>query len=348
MSEVGVDALLVSVGSDLPYLTGYRAVPMERLTMGVVLADDPVWLIVPELEAPRVEPLPGLVEVKPWSETENPVDLASALCGRASVVAIGDQTWSTFLLELQAKSPRIRFVAAGPVMSSLRVIKDRQEIDLLRRAAAAADTVAVSLADQPFAGYTERAIARRVGDLLADAGSETTSFAIVAAGPNAASPHHDPSTRVIESGDAVVVDFGGTIEGYGSDTTRTFHVGEPAAEVVAVHAVVHEAQQTATAAALAGVPAEDVDRAARNVIVEAGYGPFFIHRTGHGIGLDTHEAPFVVAGNQMPLAPGMAFSIEPGIYLPGKFGVRIEDIVICTDTEPESLNQSSRDLVIVE
>ena len=178
-------------------------------------------------------------------------------------------------------------------------------------------------------------------------GCETVDFAIVASGPNGASPHHEPDERVIGPGDSVVIDFGGTVHGYHSDTTRTFHVGEPTADYREVYEVVRQAQAAGADAVQPGVEAQAVDAVARDIITDAGYGDYFIHRLGHGIGLDGHEDPYLVSGNTQSLEPGMAFSIEPGIYLPGRFGVRIEDIVICTDEGVDRLNRSPRELIVV-
>jgi Xaa-Pro aminopeptidase len=191
---------------------------------------------------------------------------------------------------------------------------------------------------------TERDLAAEVQRLTIAEGHDVASFAIVASGPNAASPHHEPTHRVIEEGDTVVIDFGGRWRGYCSDTTRTFVVGEPSAEVGAAHAVLATAQAAARAAVHPGVTCEDVDRAARDVIDDAGYGEYFIHRTGHGIGLEVHEHPYIVSGNTEPLEQGMTFSIEPGIYLPGRFGMRIEDIVACAEDGVDELNRSPRTL----
>jgi Xaa-Pro aminopeptidase len=230
---------------------------------------------------------------------------------------------------------------------ALRLIKEPAEIDLLRQAGASADIVAGLLADETFAGRREIEVARTVGRLLETNGSDVAGFAIVAAGPNGASPHHEPGDRIIEEGDAIVIDFGGKVEGYCSDTTRMFYVGKPSAKFREVHAVVLAAQLAGIAAVRPGVTAASVDAAARGVIEDAGFGRYFIHRTGHGIGLDGHEDPYIVAGNEQVLEPGMAFSIEPGIYLPGEFGVRIEDIVVCTAAGGDRMNRSSREVVVV-
>ena len=347
MAERGIDVLLASVGSDLPYLTGYRAMPLERLTMAVIPQHGEPTLVVPELEAARVEPIGGAFTVRPWSETDDVISLVAGLIGRARTAMITDQTWATFLLALQEALPGTSFRSARPLTEALRIIKEPAEIDLLHRAGQSADVVAGLLARHEFAGKTEAQVSREVAAFLESNGTDAAGFAIVASGPNGASPHHEPGQRVIREGDAIVIDFGGTVGGYGSDTTRMFHVGEPPARYREVHEIVLAAQRSAIAAVAPGVAAESVDAAARDVITAAGYGEYFIHRTGHGIGLDGHEDPYIVSGNSQALAPGMAFSIEPGIYLPGEFGVRIEDIVVCTDAGADRLNRSPRSVAVV-
>jgi Xaa-Pro aminopeptidase len=352
MARHDIDLLLVSLGLDLPYLTGYDAPPLERLTMAVIPRDDAATLVVPGLEAARVFERPGVFELRPWGETEDPVAIVRQLAGRGrwtGVVAVGDKTWAVFLLRLQVEMPDATFVSAQPISEALRIRKDEEEIALLRAAGAAADRVAGRLAAMRFSGRSEIDLSRDISGMLVEEGHDAAGMAIVASGPNGASPHHHAGERIIEVGDTVVTDFGGSLGGYTSDTSRTFHVGEPAPdEVRRVHAIVYEAQEAAFQAAGVGVPAQDVDRASRLVIADAGYGAEFIHRTGHGIGLEVHEDPYIVEGNDTPLAAGMAFSIEPGIYLPGRFGVRIEDIVVMGETGAERLNLSSRALTIVE
>lgn len=348
MRHRGVDALLLSTGADLPYLTGYEAMPLERVTMFVLTLEGEPTLVVPRLEAPRVSPGPFAIEA--WEETDDPFTAITAAAGRPTVAAIGDQTWSSFLLPLLARMSETTFVSAGGVMGDLRIRKDRHELNLLRAAAESVDRVSVRIPGEvAFAGRSERAVARDIVDLMLEEGHDSASFWIVASGPNGASPHHEPGDRICAAGDAVVVDFGGRMGGYCSDTTRTFVVGAPDSELVQVHAVVEEAQLAGRTAAAAGVRAEEVDRAARDVIEAAGYGEFFIHRLGHGIGLEAHEPPYLVSGNDLELEPGMAFSIEPGIYLPGRLGVRIEDICVIEDGgRSVALNVSPRDLVPVE
>jgi len=347
MAAVGVDVLLLSVGRDLVYLTGYDAPLLERLTMAVIPVDGEATLVVPRLEAPKVVPHPEAFGIRPWGEVEDPVAIVSDIAGKPARAAIGDQAWAVFLLALQHQMPSTVFESAAGISTALRLYKTNQEMDLLRGAGSAADRVAARLAGTQFSGATEAAMARQIAGMLVEEGHEMAGMAIVAAGPNGASPHHHATDKVIEGGEVVVVDFGGTFGGYHSDTTRMFYVGEPEGEVADVHGIVRTAQETGFQAASIGTPAQHVDRATRAVIEDAGYGEFFIHRTGHGIGLDVHEEPYLVEGNATPLEAGMAFSIEPGIYIPGRFGVRIEDIVVMTVDGPERVNESPRDPVIV-
>ena len=345
MAASGLDGLMLSVGSDLPYLTGYEAMPLERVTM-LVMTEGETVLVVPELEAPRVPE--GPFDVRPFSETVDPIRVIADIAGNVSRVGVGDQTWAMFLLRIQGAMSQTAFESATPVTTGLRVRKDAHEIDLLRRAAHATDRVAARLAETSVTGLTEAALSRQVGRWTVEEGHDIDTFRIVAAGPNAASPHHEPTNRLIQRGDMVVVDFGGRLSGYCSDTTRTFVVGEPSDEQAEVHEVVRLAQKAAVESVAPGAIAADIDAAARRVISEAGYGDFFIHRTGHGIGLDVHEEPYIVETSRTMVETGMAFSIEPGIYLQGRFGVRIEDIVVVTDTGVEQLNRSDRSLISIE
>ena len=347
MGAAGVDVLMLSVGRDLLYLTGYDAPLLERLTLAVILLDGEATLVVPKFEAPNVVPQPDAFTILPWSETDDPIGLGAELAGSPGRVAIGDQTWAMFVLGLQERMPTTSFISAGRISSALRIHKTADEVNLLQGAGAAADRVAARLRDVQFSGRTEAELSREIAAMLIDEGHQMAGVAIVASGANGASPHHHASDRVIEEGDAVVTDFGGTYGGYHSDTTRMFYVGEPSGEVAEVHGVVRESQEAGFRAASIGATAQSVDRVARKVIADAGYGEYFIHRTGHGIGLDIHEEPYLVEGNTTELDVGMAFSIEPGIYLPGRFGVRIEDIVVMGPEGPQRLNRSSREPAIV-
>ncbi|MEI8000303.1 MAG: Xaa-Pro peptidase family protein [Actinomycetes bacterium] len=347
MAEVGAEALVLSVGPDLPYLTGYEAMPLERLTAFVLRPEGEPVLLVPRLEAPRVAPRDDLFALETWDETDDPVARVVALVGGALQVAVGDQTWARFVLALQTALPGVRFGPANEVLAPLRSVKDTAEIAALQRAGAAVDVIAGAMRDRPFAGRREIDVHRELVERILEVGHERANFAIVAAGENAASPHHEPSERAIAPGDIVLLDFGGTMDGYCSDITRMFSVGEPTAEVRDAYAVLVEAQEAAVRAATVGTPCEAVDAAARSVIAAAGLGEHFVHRTGHGIGTEAHEDPYVVAGNATPLVPGHAFSIEPGIYLPGRFGLRLEDIVVATEAGPLRCNAAPRDLAVV-
>lgn len=346
MAELGLDALLLSVGSDLPYLTGYEAMPLERLTMLVLPRAGVPTLVVPELEAPRVPEL-GVVAVRAWNETTDPVAMVVELLGGARRLAIGDQTWTRFTLALQAGAPGVAFVPASVLLGPLRAVKDAAEIAALRKAAHAVDAVAAELRDRPFAGRSELDVHRELVDRMLAHGHDTTNFAIVGSGPNGASPHHDASGRVIVAGDVVLCDFGGTMAGYCSDITRMFVVGEPTAEVADTYAALAVAQELAVRAATVGTPCEEVDAVARRSLAEHELAGAFIHRIGHGIGLDAHEDPYLVAGNATPLVAGHAFSVEPGVYFPGRFGMRLEDIVVATDAGPDRLNLAPRELAVV-
>ena len=340
LAELDLDALLLSIGADLPWLTGYTAMPLPRLTMLVLPADGEATLVVPRLEAPRVAEQPDLFDLRPWEETEDPVAIVADLVGGRRLLAISDRAWAKPLLALQASLPDAKWQPASIVTGPLRAVKDADEIAALRKAAAAADRVATALVEGEIEliGCTEAAVSREISDRLREEGNQRVNFAIVGSGPNAASPHHDAGPRVIGRNESVVCDFGGTLDGYCSDITRTVFTGEPPSEFRDLYAVLEHAQAEAVGAACAGIPCEDVDAVARRIITDGGYGPNFVHRTGHGIGLEEHEDPYIVAGNCERLTRGNAFSIEPGIYVEGKWGARIEDIVVVNAYGPEAIN----------
>lgn len=351
-AAAGLDALLITPGADLRYLTGYRALPLERLTCLVVPAGSDPLLVVPALEKPAAEASPagGLgLEIAGWDETADPYALvARHLPPGVRRIAVDDHMWAEKVLAFKAALPQAEQSLAGEVLRELRMRKSPAEIDALRRAAAAIDRVHRRIGEWLRPGRTEREVARDVADAIVEAGHATCDFVIVASGPNGASPHHDVSDRVIRAGDPVVVDIGGTTEdGYCSDSTRTYAVGDPGPDFRELYEVLRRAQQAQTEAVRPGLAAQELDAVGRRIIEEAGYGEHFIHRTGHGIGLETHEEPYIVAGSDRPLEPGMAFSIEPGIYLPDRFGARIEDIVVCTREGGERLNLTARELVVL-
>ena len=352
MDEQGLDVVLLSVGHDLPYLTGYHAMPLERLTLLVEPRDGDVSLLIPRLEAPRVEPQPGVFGLVPWDETDDPVALAASLIPGARRVAVGDQMWARFLVELLPHLPGAEYRRAVDVVGPLRMVKDAAERAALAAAGAAVDRIAADLRAGriPLVGRTEAEVSADLSARIVAEGHQVVNFAIVAAGENAASPHHHAGGRVIGENEIVLCDFGGTMDGYCSDITRCVFTGDVAAaapEIAEAYEVLHAAQQAAVAAATVGTPCEDVDRMARGIIADAGYGDYFVHRTGHGIGMEEHEDPYIVEGNTMPLADGHAFSVEPGIYVPGKWGMRLEDIVIADADRPRPMNRVDHGLACV-
>jgi Xaa-Pro aminopeptidase len=352
----GLSAILVTPSIDYAYLLGYLPPVLERLTCLVVSARGVPSLVLPQLEEPlarhRLGDLAAEIELVAWAETQDPFaivgDRVAAAGGDGRGVAVQDQMWATFVLRLQAALDGTELSLAGACLSSLRRVKSADEVARLRAAARAADAAMLRITTERLSGRTEASVSERIRQLLLEAGHDTADFAIVGSGPNSASPHHEPGERVIGAGDAIVLDIGGSRDGYCSDTTRTAFVGEPPQAFRELYDVLQAAQAAACEAVVPGVPAEAVDAAARRVIDEAGYGPQFIHRTGHGIGMETHEEPYVVAGNGELLRPGDAFSIEPGIYVSGRWGARIEDIVVCTPDGGERLNQTPRTLYLVE
>ena len=365
-AAAGLDAVLIGVGADLRYLTGYPALALERLTMLVVPARGEALLIVPRLEVSAARACPavggGYLEVVTWDETEDAVALLVERLGAAldlaaggiERVAVSDRLWATFLLRLQAALPDAAFELASTITRQLRMAKDAEEVALLRLAAEAADRVIGQVGHGRLIGRSEAEVSREVRERLVAEGHELAEFAIVASGPNSASPHHDASERLIQAGEPIVLDIGGTLDGYTSDTTRTIWVtgGDsalgPDPEFVRLFGVLREAQAAATAAVEPGVACQDLDATARRIITAGGYGPQFFHRLGHGIGLEAHEDPYLVAGNSERLQVGYAFSVEPGIYLEGRYGSRLEDIVVCGPVGPLVLNRSPLDLQVVD
>jgi Xaa-Pro aminopeptidase len=363
LAAAGAGALLVGLGPDLRYLTGYTAHALERLTLLVLPAVGQAVLVAPRLESMAAAASPaaadGLLAVTAWEETQDPYALVASLLGGVAEAAGNDRLLvdaglpARHLLALQAALPGRAFGLATDVLRDLRIVKTPDEIELLRRAAHAADRVVARVAAGPLVGRTEAEVSRQVRDLLLDEGHEEASFAIVAAGPNGASPHHGAGERRIAAGDPIVLDIGGTVQGYGSDITRMLWVTGPGAavaptpEFLEVFELVRAANARATAAVRPGARCADLDAIARTTIREGGFGEAFLHRLGHGIGLEAHEDPYLVAGNDEALRPGQAFSIEPGIYLEGRFGVRIEDIVVCGMEGPDVLNEAPRELLVV-
>lgn len=350
MLEAGVDTLLLSLGADLPWLTGYEAMPLERLTMLVLPVDGDATLIIPKLEALRVEQDPELFAMRQWTELESPTMIVADLVGARTNIGISDRCWATFVLDLQAKMPKARWRPSSQVTSPIRMRKDDAEMDALRAASVAIDRVALQLHSGEIAliGRSEADVSAEISRRIIDEGHDKVNFAIVASGPNAASCHHHAGPRIIEAGEVVLCDFGGTMAQYCSDITRCVYTGEPTAEFSEMYDALMASNAAGVAAGTIGTPCQEVDRASRRVLDDAGYGEYFIHRTGHGIGMEEHEDPYMVEGNSLPLEHGHAYSVEPGVYIPGKWGARLEDIVIATNDGPESLNHADHRLIVVE
>jgi Xaa-Pro aminopeptidase len=348
-AQEGLDALVVAPSADLIYLTGYDPPPLERFSCLIVRPErDPV-LVVPMLERPLAEGagLGELVELASWDETDDPYARVADVTGPATRVGCSDRLWAAHLLRLQGTLGETAFEPASSVLGGLRAVKDSQEVDLLKRAARYADETLGRLLQTRLETRTELDVAGQLARFLLETGHDQVCFTIVGSGPNGASPHHEPTGREIQDGDPVVVDFGGRSGGYCSDMARTVAVGNSPREFPRVYEAVREAQEEAFQAIRPGLPAQEVDRAARRVIEREGLGVHFIHRTGHGIGLEEHEPPYIVEGNDQPLEVGMCFSVEPGVYLTGEFGVRIEDIVTVTENGARRLNHAPRELVVV-
>jgi len=364
--RTGLSAVLVGVGADMRYFCGYAATPLERLTMLAIPANGDPILVVPRLEAAPARLAPpvaaGLLALETWDEGGDAYALVASVVRAATRqsspatlrIAVSDDLPARHLLPLEERLGDPIVSLASGVLRDIRMIKDPDEIALLTLAAQAADRVVTQIAAGRLVGRTESDVAREVRERLLAEGHDEAHFAIVGSGPNSASPHHEASDRVIQAGEPIVLDIGGVLGGYGSDTTRTLWVtgGDPAngpdERYRHLFAVLLGAQAAATRAVSPGVSCELVDAAARRPIEAEGYGEAFFHRTGHGIGLEGHEDPYIIGGNREPLREGMAFSVEPGIYLPGEYGARIEDIVVCGADGPITLNESPRELYVVD
>jgi len=358
VAEAGATALLVGVGPELEWLTGYAAHGGERLNLLIIAAEGETAYVSPRLEAPAALAAPGLaggrVRIETWEETEDPFALVPSLVSPRAPLRflVSDGLRAAFVLGLQAVIPGAGWGLASSVLAPMRRVKDSEEIALLRAAARAADRAIERVISGPLIGRTEAEVAADVRDALVQEGHDTAEFWIVASGPNSASPHHEPDDRVIGPGEPVLLDIGGRRAGYNSDISRTIWIDDPDSPGVdsgfrRIYELTAAGQAAARAAVRPGVSFESLDAAARDVITAGGHGDHFIHRTGHGIGLEVHEEPYVVAGNPELAVPGNTFSCEPGIYLEGRYGVRIEDAVVCTADGGEALNKAPRELRVV-
>ena len=350
-AEAGLTGLVITPGYDLRYLVGSRAQTFERLTALVLPASGDPTVVVPRLELASLKGSAvtelGL-PVRDWVDGEDPYQLVSAaLGGGAAATAVTDSMPALHLLPL-ATVLGVLPILATDVLRGLRMVKEECEIDALRKAGAAIDRVHARVPEFLRPGRTEADVAADIAEAIVAEGHSEVAFIIVGSGPHAADPHHSYSDRELRMGDIVVVDIGGAYEpGYHSDSTRTYSIGEPRPDVAQQYSVLQRAQRAAFDAVRPGVTAEQVDAAARDVLAGAGLAEAFVHRTGHGIGLSVHEEPYIVAGNDLPLTAGMAFSIEPGIYFPGRWGARIEDIVVVTEDGALAVNSRPHGLIMV-
>ena len=343
INDRDLEALLIPPSTNLRYLTGYTALPDERLLLLVIPAEGEPFFVAPELYQAHIEKTP-IKEVVYWKDEDQPIQLFSDEMEKRELstgqVAVESELPALFLLPIQQTLPNLELKLEGEIFSELRMIKDRKETELIGKAGALTDQVLSKVINGTnWVGKTERELATALEFELKNFGMGGLSFEpIIATGPNGASPHHKTGDTVIKENQAVIVDFGGIYQGYCSDMSRTFYFGDPDDKFKEVYQIVKEAQQLAVDNVKPGMTAEEVDKLARDYIEEKGYGEYFIHRTGHGLGMDCHETPYIVKGNDIELEPGMVFSIEPGIYIPGEFGVRIEDIVVVTENGCQAFN----------
>lgn len=347
-----VDALLVGPGPDLAALCGWHTHPMERLTGLVITKDATASIVLPRMELPGFEAntFDQSIERMVWDEQTGPWDMVERVLspfGETVRVAVGQHLWGSYVVDLVNRFPGVVLSHSGPIMMSVRQVKSDDEVAKLRAAGAAIDRVHQRMGEVLKVGRTEREVAKDIDRLMREEGHSLAEFIIVGAGENGASPHHSPSDRVINEGDAVVVDIGGPVDHYFSDCTRNYVMGHAPEGYDEAFAVLKESQAAGCKAVKPGVRAGDIDHLCRQIIIDAGYGDFLLHRTGHGIGLEVHEDPYIFESNDTPLEPGMAFSVEPGIYKAGEWGMRIEDIVVCTPDGGERLNTTSTDYVVL-
>ena len=350
MRDQEIDFLAVAPSSDLVYFLDVPAHASERLALLLIPQTGRPDMIVPTLETSRFADNAGLINIRTWEETDNPIDLVTEFTSgiAAPKISVSDQIWGVFLVRLANAIPSAELQEGGDLIKHLRMTKDEAELENLRLASSAADRAWNEFIETAqIAGKSEREAATILSGLRRKHGLDVPTIGICASGPNSAAPHHITGDRIIQKGDTVIFDFGGSYNHYRADVTRTVHIGEPDDEYRRVYQIVLDANQAAYEVIRPGIPCQEVDRVARKVITDAGYGEYFIHRVGHGIGIDGHEEPYLVEGNTLSLEAGMVFSDEPGIYIPGEFGVRIEDSVVVTEDGGEKINHCRRELTIM-
>ena len=354
LSELGLDAIYLGPSTDLEYISGLDTHPDERVRGLMVSKEARCFAMTPLLYKEEMQNAFGDVPFySEWNDHEGFTDAFRLGCEKLGLVnkkiAFNDGVRAVDMLAIR-DSMDIRLCNGAKVLDPLRSHKDEKELDLLREASRMVDKVVYKLIDFVKPGMTEKDIIKKIPDFFEEAGADGMSFGpIVASGPNGSMPHYSGNKRVIQENDVIILDLGGRYKGYCSDTTRTLFVGTPTDEQRKVYEIVKKAQAAGESAIRPGVTGQEVDRAARKVIIDAGYGDYFFNRVGHGIGLAVHEEPYIIEGNNKPLEPGNVFSVEPGIYMPGKFGIRIENLVaVKPDGTGEALNHSPRELTIVK
>ncbi len=351
MAQQGVDLVAIAPTPNMRYLIGFAPMMDERLC-ALLVGVESTRLLIPELNADQVEAHTGMSTLR-WSDADGPLkELAEALDGlgiEVGAVFAADNTMrADSLILLQELVKPKQSLAAGNVMTPLRIRKSDQEIELMARSAVLADAALLAGAEACRPGVSERQVGDTIARAFREGGAERVDFVIVASGPNGAFPHHETGDRRLESGDTIIIDIGATLDGYKSDISRVVQLGEPTAEVLELYEAVLEANRRGRQAAVPGAQAYEVDLAARKSLEEAGLGVYFTHRTGHGLGLEEHEPPWITSKSQTQLEPGMVFSVEPGVYIPGKFGIRIEDIIVITEGESRNLTGLDHEMIARE
>lgn len=353
MDGSGSELLVLFPSANMLYLSGFYDEPGERLLFLLVPQEGDPLFLAPALYRDQIRQRSPVQDIRIWKDSDGPTALLTRALAELGLkeagVLVDDTMWAMFLLLLKAALPQASFSPASQVMVPLRMRKTPDELHHMAEAGAIADKAFEEIIELRFTGLTELQLAAALEEAMRRRGAEKIAFeTLVASGPNSALPHYRAGQRRIESGDVIILDFGCRVHGYCSDITRTVVCKKPSREIKGVYEIVKEAQEGAVQAVRPGVAAEDVDRAARAWITRAGYGERFIHRAGHGIGLEVHEAPYINEGNRLQVEERMTFSVEPGIYLPDRFGVRVEDIVAVTETGVARLNHCTRELQVVE
>lgn len=352
MQEKDLDAIMLFPSPNLHYMTGFKTSPGERLLIAIMPIEGEPFFVAPKLFESQIRKEAWIKEMILWNDEENPYEILKKVLEDKNLsdsrVAVDDTMWADQLLHISNVLPKLSFTPLGELMNSLRLTKSEVEVDLIKKSGEIVDSVVEVMKETIKPGMTEIEVAALMEYEMRKNGSEGPSFeTIVGSGPNSAIPHYNAGERKINSGDFIVLDFGAMYKGYCSDTTRTLCVGAPTDKMREVYNIVKEAQEIGVRTVKPGIKAKEVDNAVRSYIEERGYGEYFTHRTGHGLGLQVHEEPYISGISETVLETGMVFSIEPGIYIEDEFGVRIEDIVVVTKDGCERMNNTSRELTIV-